>query len=347
MIKRIALVLLLTAYSAQALAVQTVLDPTPGTGNARNPTVMSATINANGLEVNANTLKDTNVPTALSVGTIGVSTVAITSDGGADDVTLPAATNLAAGVVTAAQVTAIETSTSTNSTQDTAIGLNTTHTASDGKDHSDVVANTAAILLKAPIASPTFTGTVVIPNVTGADANIVSGTAGTGGNCSEWNVDGDLVDAGAPCGTGGGAALDTQDEGVSVETATDTINFIGSGVTATPGVAGTVDVTIAAGAAPIDSVFGRTGTVIAESGDYTASQVGLPKYSGTFTTTAIVAGGGILVIPHGLGKLPAFITLYNPSMVKSGGTISADSTNITVNLGTGTLPTETWTLVAM
>jgi len=54
-------------------------------------------------EIVANTLKNTNVPTALSVGTVGVNTVAITSDGGADDVTLPAATVSAAGMLTTAK----------------------------------------------------------------------------------------------------------------------------------------------------------------------------------------------------------------------------------------------------
>lgn len=55
-----------------------------------------------------NTAKDTNVPTELSVGTVGVTTVAITSDGGADDVILPASTNAAAGMATAAQITKLE-----------------------------------------------------------------------------------------------------------------------------------------------------------------------------------------------------------------------------------------------
>ena len=44
-----------------------------------------------------------NVSTALSVGTVGINTVAITSDGGADDVTLPAATVAAAGMLTTAK----------------------------------------------------------------------------------------------------------------------------------------------------------------------------------------------------------------------------------------------------
>ena len=53
--------------------------------------------------VAANTAKDTNVSTTLSVGTVGVNTVAITSDGGADDVTLPAATVTTAGMLTTAK----------------------------------------------------------------------------------------------------------------------------------------------------------------------------------------------------------------------------------------------------
>ncbi|MFC1709868.1 beta strand repeat-containing protein, partial [Candidatus Omnitrophota bacterium] len=51
-------------------------------------------------EIVANTEKDENVSTDLSVGTVGVNTVAITSDGGADDVTLPAATITTAGMLT-------------------------------------------------------------------------------------------------------------------------------------------------------------------------------------------------------------------------------------------------------
>lgn len=53
--------------------------------------------------VAANTAKNTNVSTALSVGTVGINTVAITSDGGSDDVTLPAATNTTAGMLTTAK----------------------------------------------------------------------------------------------------------------------------------------------------------------------------------------------------------------------------------------------------
>ena len=50
----------------------------------------------------ANNAKNTNVPTSLSVGTRNSTTTAITSDGGADDVILPAATTSLSGLMTAA-----------------------------------------------------------------------------------------------------------------------------------------------------------------------------------------------------------------------------------------------------
>ncbi len=54
-------------------------------------------------DVAANTAKNTNVSTSLSVGTVGINTVGITSDGGTDDVVLPAATVSAAGMLTTAK----------------------------------------------------------------------------------------------------------------------------------------------------------------------------------------------------------------------------------------------------
>jgi hypothetical protein len=39
---------------------------------------------------------------------------------------------------------------------------------------------------------------------TGSDDKLVTGTAGSNGHCAEWNADGDLVTAGAACGSGSG-----------------------------------------------------------------------------------------------------------------------------------------------
>jgi hypothetical protein len=47
----------------------------------------------------------------------------------------------------------------------------------------------------------------------GSDATLITGTAGTNGNCVEWNADGDIVDSGGVCGGGGGGTpggADTQ-----------------------------------------------------------------------------------------------------------------------------------------
>ena len=55
------------------------------------------------LAIETNSGKDTNVPTTLEVGTVGINTVAITSDGGTDDITLPAATISTAGMLTTAK----------------------------------------------------------------------------------------------------------------------------------------------------------------------------------------------------------------------------------------------------
>jgi hypothetical protein len=46
--------------------------------------------------------------TSLSLGTVGINTVAITSDGGVDDVTLPVATNASAGMASSAHITKLE-----------------------------------------------------------------------------------------------------------------------------------------------------------------------------------------------------------------------------------------------
>lgn len=68
-------------------------------------------------------------------------------------------------------------------------------------------------------------------------------------------------------GGGGGSALEVEDEGVSLSTAVTKINFVGSGVTATEPVADEITVTIAGGAAPVDSVNTQTGAVVLDADD--------------------------------------------------------------------------------
>jgi len=59
---------------------------------------LEATISANAAVV-LNTAKETNVPTALSTGTVSATTYGITSDGGVDDLVLPEANTSEAGLL--------------------------------------------------------------------------------------------------------------------------------------------------------------------------------------------------------------------------------------------------------
>ena len=81
-------------------------------------------------EIVANTLKETNVSTALELGTVNATTVSITSDGSADDVTLAEADTDVAGLLGADKWDEIV--------------ANTVHKGSDGSDHSKVNANETA-----------------------------------------------------------------------------------------------------------------------------------------------------------------------------------------------------------
>lgn len=107
--------------------------------------------------IDLNTAKNTNVSTTLSVGTVGVNTVAITSDGGADDVTLPAATVSTAGMLTTAKwaeivannakVTNVSTNLSEGTSTETTVNVN----SSDGTNATLVAASAlrAGLLTKA------------------------------------------------------------------------------------------------------------------------------------------------------------------------------------------------------
>jgi len=99
-------------------------------------------------DVAANTLKETNVSTSLSVGTVTANTVAITSDGGADDVIIPAATPIAAGCLTTSVITDIvlNNAKETNVTTNLSLGAGNATTevvaCSDGTDCTLIEADT-------------------------------------------------------------------------------------------------------------------------------------------------------------------------------------------------------------
>lgn len=148
--------------------------------------------------IEANTAKNTNVPTALSVGTVGVDTVAITSDGGADDVTLPAATSTTAGMLTTAKWAEIVANNAKNTNVSTALSAGTVNattygiTSDGGADDivlpeadttnagllgadkwDEIVANTAKV------TNATHTGEVTGSGALALDPTCISGKADT------------------------------------------------------------------------------------------------------------------------------------------------------------------------
>jgi len=168
---------------SEGTSTETTVDVNSSDGN--NATLASASTSRAGLltkakwdEIVANSLKNTNVPTELSVGTRAATTLAITSDGGADDVTLPAADTDYAGLMTDAQydkLAGIEASADVNNISDgnatdltdggdttlhdhDGISENTSHRTSDGSDHTFV---DQAVTIA---ASPTFADVAVPVN---------------------------------------------------------------------------------------------------------------------------------------------------------------------------------------
>ena len=132
-------------------------------------------------------------PTALSVGTVTSTTVSITSDGSADDVTLPAATTTDAGMLTAALFDEIDANTakSTNVSTDLSEGTSTNTTvdvnSSDGTNATLVSASTsrAGLLTKAKwdeiVANTSKTSNVThTGQVTGATTLTLDKTAISG-----------------------------------------------------------------------------------------------------------------------------------------------------------------------
>lgn len=55
----------------------------------------------------------------------------------------------------------------------------------------------------------TSIATTELASPTGADTNVVTGTAGTSGTCAEWNADGDLVEAASAAACGSGSSFDS------------------------------------------------------------------------------------------------------------------------------------------
>ena len=112
---------------------------------------------SNNSAVSANTAKNTNVPTALSTGTVGGTSYGITSDSGTDDVVLAQADTNNAGVLSAVKWDEIvantlkDTNVSTNLSEGTATNTTLDVNSSDGTNATLASASTtrAGVLTKA------------------------------------------------------------------------------------------------------------------------------------------------------------------------------------------------------
>lgn len=69
-------------------------------------------------------------------------------------------------------------------------------------------------------------------------------------------------------------SVSAEDDGSEIVATATTFNFTGSGVTVTDAGGGVATVNVAGGSAPVDSVFGRTGVVVAAEGDYDIGELG-------------------------------------------------------------------------
>jgi len=116
----------------------------------------------------ANTAKNTNVSTALSVGTVTTTTVGITSDGGANDVILPAATVSTAGMLTTAKWAEIVANTAKNtypSGDATKVGhITVTQAVNLDTIESNVATNNAKVTNATHTGEVTGSGALTITN---------------------------------------------------------------------------------------------------------------------------------------------------------------------------------------
>jgi len=103
-------------------------------------------------------------------------------------------------------------------------------------------------------------------------------------------------------GTSGGSPLEIEDEGVSVETDTTKINFIGAGVTATSTAPGEVEVDIPGGGSPLE---------IEDEGVSIETDTTKINFVGAGVTATSTAAGEVEVdIPGGGGAAPEFAMVY-------------------------------------
>ncbi len=153
---------------------------------------------------------------------------------------------------------------------------NLAHPSSDGSSHADVASNTSArhthsnsAVLAAVTASFLIADKSKLDGVeSGATADQVAGDVpfNPNGSIAATDVQAAIQEVRDEAG---GSALEVEDESVSLDAAVTKLNFIGSGVTAVENADHEIDITVAGGSAPVDSVAGKTGVVVLVAADVT------------------------------------------------------------------------------
>ena len=265
-------------------------------------------------EIVANNAKVTNVSTTLSVGTVGVNTVAITSDGGADDVTIPAATVSAAGLFTTAKwgevvannakASNVSTALSAGTVNATTYGITSDGGADDivlpeadttnagllGADKWDeIVANTLKVSADGTVASHSDVSAAqatAIGNLSGTNSGDQTTIAGITGTTAQFNTA--LTDGSFTTGGGTATGTNTGDQTTIVgitgtaaqfNTAITDVTFSGSNTGDQTSIAGITGTTAQFNTALTDGSFATGGGTA--SGTNTGDQTTIVGITGT------------------------------------------------------------------